>query len=105
MQERPWTIFLDAVGTIFGLKDSVGQIYSSFAWEFGVTADPQSLDQAFRSSFSKSPPLAFPQASPRQVRELEFIWWQNIVRESFTQVGLIDEFKDWDNFFAQLYHY
>lgn len=105
MQERPETIFLDAVGTIFGLKQSVGEIYSSIALEFGVTAKAPALDKAFRSSFGHSPPLAFPQASPQQVPELEFNWWENVVKDCFTQIGLIEEFKDWDSFFVQLYRY
>lgn len=105
MQERPKTIFLDAVGTIFGLKESVGQIYSSIALRFGVTADPQALDLAFRSSFAASPPLAFPQVNPKQIPELEFIWWQELVESSFTQLGLTEQFKDWDGFFTKLYHH
>ncbi len=105
MQKKPSTIFLDAVGTIFGLKESVGQIYSNKALEFGVTANPEALDQAFRSSFANSHPLAFPKASPGQIPELEFTWWEEIVKTSFSQVGLRESFKDWDGFFQKLYHY
>jgi putative hydrolase of the HAD superfamily len=105
MQERPQTIFLDAVGTIFGLKDSVGNIYSTIAQEFDVKANPIKLDEAFRYSFAKSSPLAFSQANPQQIPELEFIWWQKIVKNCFTQAGVVEDFKDWNSFFYHLYHY
>jgi putative hydrolase of the HAD superfamily len=34
--QKPQVIFLDAVGTLFGLKGSVGAIYSQIAADFGV---------------------------------------------------------------------
>ncbi len=34
--EKPQVIFLDAVGTLFGVKGSVGAIYSQIAADFGV---------------------------------------------------------------------
>jgi len=105
MQERPKTNFLDAVGTIFGLKESVGAIYSSIALEFGVKVNPIALEQAFRTNFVKSPPLAFPQVNPQQIPELEFIWWEEIVKSCFEQLKVLEQFKDWESFFARLYHH
>lgn len=104
-RERPQTIFLDAVGTIIGLKESVGSIYSSFAKAYGVTVDPVLIDQAFRSNFGKSRPLAFADAQIEEINYLEFSWWKNLVSSCFTTVGAIEQFSDWDIFFAELYQY
>ena len=106
MRELPQTIFLDAVGTIIGLRERVGDIYSSKALSFGVETDPTALELAFRASFRSSPPLAFAQVSPQQIPELEFRWWEKVVKASFQQVGVKSiDFTDWNNYFAQLYTY
>ena len=38
----PKIIFLDAVGTLFGVRGTVGEIYSGFAQAAGVAVDPRS---------------------------------------------------------------
>lgn len=40
-------LFFDAVGTLFRVRGSVGQVYSQVAAEYGVRVDPQALDRAF----------------------------------------------------------
>jgi len=49
--QRPKVIFLDAVGTLFWVKGSVGKVYSEMAERFGVEAS--ALDQAFLQSFQQ----------------------------------------------------
>jgi putative hydrolase of the HAD superfamily len=46
----PKTIFLDAVGTLFGIRGSVGQIYSDIASDFGVKTEAIAVDRAFMAS-------------------------------------------------------
>ncbi|MFM6060501.1 MAG: hydrolase, partial [Microcystis aeruginosa] len=70
--EKPQVIFLDAVGTLFGVKGSVGAIYSQIAADFGVEVAAESLEQSFSAIFPTSPPLAFPDVEPAQIPELEY---------------------------------
>lgn len=39
--KKPKVIFLDAVGTLFGVKGSVGTVYSQIAQDFGVEVSPK----------------------------------------------------------------
>jgi len=51
--QRPKVIFFDAVGTLFGVKGSVGKVYSEMAQRFGVQVSDSTLDQAFLRSFQQ----------------------------------------------------
>lgn len=46
-EDRPKVIFLDAVGTLFGVKGTVGEVYRGIAQQFGVEVNALILDQAF----------------------------------------------------------
>ena len=102
---KPQVIFLDAVGTLFGVQGSVGEIYSAIAQQFGVRVSPATLEASFRQSFQTSPPLAFPGVKLEEISQKEFNWWRSIARNTFSQVGVIDSFKDFDCFFTQLYQH
>ena len=101
--KRPQVIFLDAVGTLFGIRGSVGDVYSVFALEAGVSVAPQRLDEAFFQSFAASSPPAFPGVAPEKIPEQELEWWAAIARSTFTSVGVLDQFADFRGFFKQLY--
>ncbi len=101
----PDVIFLDAVGTLFGVQGSVGDIYSSIAQEFGVVVAPATLDQAFRTSFAASVPPAFPGVAPADIPQREFQWWRTIAAQTFTQAGVFSQFADFDAFFTTVYDY
>ena len=58
--EKPRVIFLDAVGTLFGVRHSVGEAYRMIAEQFGVKADAKILDQVFFQCFLSAPSMAFP---------------------------------------------
>jgi putative hydrolase of the HAD superfamily len=103
--EHPQVIFLDAVGTLFGVRGSVGEIYSAIASQMGVTAAPEPLNRAFIQSFKAAPPLAFPDADPAQIPDLEYQWWEAIAQETFKQAGIFEQFSDFSVFFEQLYHH
>ena len=45
--QQPKVIFLDAVGTLFGIKGSVGEVYGQIAQKFGVEVSLEELDRAF----------------------------------------------------------
>lgn len=102
---KPQVIFLDAVGTLFGVRDSVGEVYAKLANQFGVIAEPNSLNQAFFQQFAASPAMAFPEKDPKEIPRLEFEWWELIAINTFKQVGLFKEFEDFTEFFKTLYAY
>lgn len=101
----PKVIFIDAFGTLFGVKGSVGEIYSGLARTAQVNTDPQAVNRAFFQSFAASERLAFPDAEPSAIPELEYRWWKVIVAETFERVGALGKFEDFDEFYAGLYGY
>lgn len=98
-------IFLDAVGTIIGVKDSVGEIYSEFAHKFGVECDPAQVDAAFYQELKAADPCVFPGVASAEVPEQEYQWWRSISQRTFTQIGKIADFRDFEGFFQALYAY
>jgi putative hydrolase of the HAD superfamily len=98
-------IFLDAVGTIIGVKNGVGEIYSEFARKFGVNCDPQQINRAFYQEFKTAEPCVFPGTPPAEIPQKEYQWWQEINRRTFTRIGKIQDFSDFEGFFADLYAY
>lgn len=101
----PKVIYLDAFGTLFGVKGSVGQRYSDLARRAGVETDPQAVNRAFYQSFVAAERLAFPGEAPVAIPELEYCWWQAIVADTFAQVSALEKFDDFDSFFKDLYDY
>lgn len=99
----PSVVFLDAVGTLFGVQGTVGEIYSKFAAQAGVIVDPQPLNQAFMDSFSAAPKAAFPEVAPQDLPQQEFQWWQTVAQQAFQQVGVFAEFANFDHFFQILF--
>lgn len=105
LEPRPQVIFLDAVGTLFGVRGSVGEIYGAIARQFGVETDPTLLNQAFFQSFKAAPRMAFPGASEAEIFLKEYNWWEAIARQTFAQVGAIQQFDNFGQFFSVLYDY
>ena len=105
-QPAPHTvIFLDAVGTIIGVRDGVGEIYSEFAHKFGVECDPVQVNAAFYQEFKVATPCVFPTATSGEIPEQEYQWWRSLNHRTFTRIGKITEFRDFEGFFAELYAY
>ena len=103
--EKPQVIFLDAVGTLFGVKGSVGAIYSQIAADFGVEVAAESLEQSFSAIFPTSSPLAFPDVEPAQIPELEYCWWRSLTGAVFNNLGYLERFPDFEAFFGELYRH
>jgi putative hydrolase of the HAD superfamily len=105
IDRQPRVIFLDAVGTLFGIKGSVGEVYGAIARQFSVEIAPDRLDEAFFESFKASPPLAFPKVDADRLVELEYQWWKAIAKDTFERAGGLARFSDFNAFFGQLYAY
>jgi putative hydrolase of the HAD superfamily len=99
----PQVIFLDAVGTLFGVAGSVGEIYADMAHRHGVTVDPKAVNQAFFRTFKATPEMAFPGCDPATIPEREYQWWRVLAQQTFSSAGVIDQFVDFDSFFSDLY--
>ncbi len=101
----PKVIFLDAMGTLFDLKNSVGKIYQQFAFKYGVEIDSETLNRAFLKSYQASSPLAFPTKELETIPEREFLWWKNVVQITFEQAKLLNKFSNFTDFFSEIYLY
>lgn len=100
----PKVIFFDAMGTLFDLQSSVGEIYQQHALKYNVAVDAKLLNLAFKESFKSAPPLAFFSTELTTVEEQEFAWWKSVVQTTFAQAGVL-EFSNFADFFTEIYAY
>jgi len=100
---RPGAIFLDAVGTLFDVRGSVGDIYSACAQRVGVIVPPADLQRAFQQCFATAPPPAFPGVAPQDIPQAEYDYWYQITQQTFAQTGGLAELGDFAAFFPQVY--
>ena len=100
----PKVIFLDAMGTLFGIKGTVGEIYRDIAITYGVEVSASSIDKAFIVSFKTAPTLAFDR-NDKEIYQQEFNWWKNVVKNTFERVETVSNFTDFSAFFVELYEY
>ena len=101
----PTVICLDAFGTLFGVRGSVGHIYSEIASKYGVNCAPDLINKYFYSAFQNSTPCIFPGVRTSDIPACEYQWWREINRQTFTAVGVIEQFENFDLFFGDLYRY
>ncbi|MCL6435674.1 MAG: HAD family hydrolase [Leptolyngbyaceae cyanobacterium HOT.MB2.61] len=99
----PRVIFLDAVGTLFGVRGSVGEIYGEVARRFGVEVSAAELNRAFFRSFKAAGVPAFAETDPVTIQVKEFAWWRAIATQTFQQVDALQRFSNFEEFFAELY--
>lgn len=109
----PKIIFFDAVGTLFGVRSTVGEIYAQFAAQAGLKVDAQPLNTAFIQSFRTAPRAAFaqimsqvtPQFASQDLPHLEYDWWRTVAQRSFERVGVLEQLPDFDAFFRPLFNH
>ncbi|MEA5515006.1 HAD family hydrolase [Nodularia sp. UHCC 0506] len=101
--ERPKVILLDAVGTLFGVKGSVGEVYSQIAKEFDVEVEAEILNTTFLQSFKAATAPVFPNAELHDLPQHEFEWWRKITLNTFESAGVLSQFEDFSGFFSELY--
>ena len=93
----PRGLLLDAMGTLIGLRTSVGATYAELAAHHGLAVDAAAIDQHFPRIYRQAPPLAFPDlASPNPtaetlaspaLEEAEIDWWSARIAEVLTAAG------------------
>lgn len=96
-------IFLDAAGTLFDVRGSVGEVYGKLASSWGITISNEELNAAFFQSFANSSPMAFPGRKLAKIPQLEFEWWLAVATKAFQIAGVFNQFSDFPKFFAELY--
>ena len=84
---RPRGLLLDAMGTLIGLRRSVGEGYSAVAEELGITLDARAIDRVFPAIYRQAPPLAFPGLPPAELGLAELRWWQDRIETVLEQIG------------------
>jgi putative hydrolase of the HAD superfamily len=98
-------IFLDAAGTLFDVRGSVGEAYAKTARTFGVEVESEQIHTAFFQSFASATPMAFPGVETTKIPQLEFEWWQAVSAKAFQIAGVFKQFSDFPTFFTELYAY
>jgi len=84
---RPRALLLDAMGTLIGLRQTVGHTYATVAAEHGLQLDPAALDQAFAAAYRAAPPLAFPGLAGAELERAERDWWSARIAAVLRSVG------------------
>jgi putative hydrolase of the HAD superfamily len=87
MSGAPRGLLLDAMGTLLGLRHSVGHTYSRLAGDFGLRVEAADLDRVFPTVYRQAPPLAFPGLQGAALLEAERHWWDERIGEAFAASG------------------
>ncbi|MGP0595311.1 HAD-IA family hydrolase [Nitrospira sp. T9] len=96
-------IFFDAVGTLFDVKGSVGEVYLTYAKKYGVpdTEHTQhALNAAFKQTMKDMPLPIFSVERPEKLKQCERLWWFDVVHAVFYRVGM---FEGFDEFFEEVF--
>jgi putative hydrolase of the HAD superfamily len=101
----PQVIYVDAVGTLFGVRGSVGEQYAKIATDFKVSLDPDLINRAFYRIFQTAPKMAFPNLPQSDIAIAEYEWWRSLAEKTFSQTGDLIKFSDFEAFFKNLYAY
>ncbi len=83
----PRGLLLDAMGTLIGLRTSVGVTYAELAAHHGLTVDAAAIDRHFPRIYRQAPPLAFPGIETPALEEAEIGWWSARIAEVLAAAG------------------
>ena len=101
-------VFFDAVGTLFDVNGSVGEVYLHYAQKYGVDTSKDmelAVNLAFKDVFQKMPPPIFSVQSPDKLKQCERLWWFDVVHAVFYRVGMFEGFDDYfDEVFEAFEH-
>ncbi len=101
----PQVIYVDAVGTLFGVRGSVGEQYAKVATDFSVSLDPDLINLAFYRVFQTAPRMTFPDLPQSDIAIAEYEWWRSLAEKTFSETGDLAKFPDFEGFFKSLYAY
>ena len=96
-------VLLDATGTLIELSRPLGATYSAVARQYGTRLDADVLEDAFRTAFADTAPMAFPGRRGADLHRAERSWWREVVERVTGGAG---GFADFDAYFDRLFaHY
>ena len=84
---RPRAVLIDAMGTLIGLRASVGTTYAEAAARHGLQVEPGAIDRCFPGVLRAAPPLAFPNLEENALAEAELGWWAARIDEVLIAAG------------------
>ncbi|MGQ9837851.1 MAG: HAD-IA family hydrolase [Cyanobacteriota bacterium] len=104
-------LFFDAVGTLFRVRGSVGEIYSRVAADYGVQVEPEKLNRAFYQAFASAPAAACLGLTGSKLLAWERAWWRQVVQNTFSQLldplgnpgESLAAFPEFEAFFDQVF--
>ena len=83
----PAGLLLDAMGTLIGLRQSVGSSYAAIAAAHGVAVEAAAVNAAFPQLFRQAGPLAFPGLAGQALLEAEQQWWSDLIAATLRACG------------------
>lgn len=86
----PRGLLLDAMGTLIGLRGSVGQTYAELAARHGLAVEAPAIDRHFPRLYRQAPPLAFPGLTGQELEEAEIGWWSARITEVLSAAAARD---------------
>lgn len=101
MPTRIKAVLIDAGGTLFHLRASVGEVYAEVAGCFGASLDPVALDHEYRAAAARMPPLSFGNVAPSALLSLERRWWARLVEQVIARTSV----SDFDAMFEEIFGY
>jgi len=87
LNTAPAALLLDAMGTLIGLRRSVGASYAEIAAAHGVAVEASAINRVFPALFRQAPPLAFPGLEGEVLREREEGWWCDLIAACLAACG------------------
>jgi putative hydrolase of the HAD superfamily len=75
------------MGTLIGLRRSLGSTYAEVAARHGLVVEAAAIDRVFPSLLGQAPPLAFKGLEGEGLREAERNWWGERIEETMRAVG------------------
>ena len=96
-------IFFDAVGTLFDVKGSVGQVYLTYAKKYGFPDTEEmvsTLNATFKETMKDMPAPIFSVERPEKLKQCERLWWFDVVHAVFYRIGM---FEGFDDFFDEVF--
>ena len=85
---RPEALLLDAMGTLIGLRETVGSTYAAAAAEHGLEVEAEAIDRVFPVVYRQAPPLAFPGLEGESLLAAERNWWDRRIESVLEAVGI-----------------
>lgn len=83
----PRGLLIDAMGTLIGLRRSVGSTYAELAAAHGVEVQASAINAVFPRLFRQAPALAFPGLAGEALLQAERDWWGERIVDTLRACG------------------